>query len=190
MNEKNEKIYIKFLSGEIFTLETHFKNNDDIILKLNSIQNIKFPLKRTKIIKEEDNIYNVYINPYLYLYLFNSIDNITISDMYKDYILNKEGIVIGKFRDDTMYYIKFTMPDSTKYRVFVLEEKEDSYIDILSMYDTNNIDDALFNAKKLNKISGTHIIVVLDCDGNVPFLGNSSLEKTENTITYDFNLLQ
>lgn len=184
------KIHIKFLSGEIVSLDTEFKNICDISLQLNTLDMIKFPLRRTILIEdnEDKNIYNVYIESNMSLFIFNSIDNMNV--YYTSNLGNIEngGIddkydktvhMISNFRGDTIFYVKFPMPSYTIYRVYVLSSNK---LDIIYMYDTNDRSDT-FSKARSNTYTNENIVIIIDCNGEVLFLSNHFIEKTDNLVS-------
>jgi hypothetical protein len=136
-------ITVKILSGETVSLIIDKDNNkyeERILEKLNEINPIQYPLKRTKLLKEEkdhEKDYSSYYTYYAFIDTHLLLSLTHISKVYTDgngfkikinptfpeeqkFKEGMDGISFDEWRGFEHLQIKFEMPNSTMYRLFVV----------------------------------------------------------------------
>lgn len=142
-------IYIKHLSGDITCMPTEEKLSDkDILERLNTLSPIHFPKYRTYLISSpNEDIYDVFINPYLYLSLtiiheyvrgqeivrgfrthMNCINdtklikdvNEMIDEFAEEYHIDTIGYEVSEHRGKSVLEMKFLMPVESFYRLYIV----------------------------------------------------------------------
>jgi len=137
MNKENNVI-VKILSGDIFSLKVDDPScHNSIVKELNKINQVQFPLIRTHLVKDnlednlEDNIYYAYINTHLYIELrhrsiaYTNFNGFIITECSlsakEDFDVEEiDGKTFANWRGFTSLQVKFDMPSSTFYRLFVV----------------------------------------------------------------------
>jgi hypothetical protein len=194
----NGTIHFKFLSGEIITLDIL----EDIEKETNQYNPIKFPLNRTKFIKDET-MYYVFVEPELvmsidisptekgtyhirkYHKLYSPHPKLSINpwdmnehekrNFYSAHKLNEnnelDGFALDCWQDAYMINIKFPMPNSTFYRLYLIKIIDFTYVYIIYMIDMDNIDNMIEEYKKIyntiNWYKEDKYLVLLDCNGSI-----------------------
>jgi hypothetical protein len=182
--------YIKHLSGDIICLPTGEQLSDiEVLEKLNILEPIRFPKYRTYLEpSNREKMYNVVINPYLYLSIilrhgYNSTQQLYVTNFRigmnsindKELIKNIDecgcdGYTYDEHRSKTIIDMKFLMPVQSLYRLYLVPITFTKFT-ILHYEDyaelnqwTNDIDHF---KKRFTCDDGIIHIFVLDCNGNL-----------------------
>ena len=160
-------IDVKILSGDRISLNIEIddnseqKNKEKILYKLNEINPIQYPLKRTILLKDDNDsqLYHAFIDTHLFISLthisklystkksgFRIDEYICDNKNYykdKDFIEGIDGEVFYEWGGLTALEVNFEMPNSTIYRVFVISTiYGQNWSDIIAIitykYDTNS----------------------------------------------------
>lgn len=199
-------VIIKLLNGDSVSLNLESNTTESILEKINAINPIQYPLKRTFLVKdnmneEKTNTYYAYIEPYLTLGLthydrYNQ--DISDEEEVKDIVKNPnryseesfedglDGKVYDEFRGVMSLDLKFKMPTTTMYKLYVVSIINCRQPIITYKYDAVDKDDYMRVSKlirnkdiKLNENLLKDVtkylsfrdddIIVLDCNGNIVY---------------------
>ncbi len=203
-----KSVIVKLLNGESISLELENHNMENILEKLNTINPIQYPLNRTFLVRDNmnqelTNIYYAYIEPYLTLGLTHyDRYNQDISDeeeqKVKDIVKEPhryseesfedglDGKVYDEFRGVMTLDLKFEMPTTTMYKLYVVSIINCRHPIITYKYDAVDKEDYMRVSKLIRnkdiKLDENLLkdvtkylsfrdddIIVLDCNGNIVY---------------------